>query len=42
LDSRLSYPGAIILAFNKFAELQMVRQDHLWNRQERLLSLASA
>src|SRR3954471_22604922 len=27
---------AIILAFNKFAELQTVRQVHLWMRQERL------
>jgi len=27
---------AIMLAFNKFAELQTVRQVHLWMRQERL------
>src|SRR5271169_5621167 len=27
---------AILLAFNKFAELQTVRQVHLWMRQERL------
>src|SRR5271156_7226064 len=27
---------AILLAFNKFAELQTVRQLHLWMRQERL------
>jgi hypothetical protein len=25
-----------VLAFNKFAELQTVRQVHLWMRQERL------